>query len=60
MIRCDANVSYLLTFTNLYERNKHFLINEKAIENWTNIGTIDEITGHQITGQQTSLERSAS
>ena len=60
MISCDANVSYLLIFTNLYERNKHFLINKKAIENKTNIGTIDEITGHPRTGQQTSLDRSAS
>ena len=28
----DENVSYLLTSMNLYERNKHFFMNETAIE----------------------------
>lgn len=44
VVSFDENVSYLLlpTLTNLCERNEHFLMNETAIENRTDIGTIDE------------------
>ena len=44
VVSFDENVSYLSTMMNLYERNEHILMNETAIENRTNIGTIDEIT----------------
>ena len=33
--------------TNLYERNEDFLMDETAIENRTNIGTIDKTTRNQ-------------
>ena len=40
VVSFDENVSYSSTLMNLYERNKHFLMNETAIGNRTNIGTI--------------------
>ena len=41
VVSFDENVSH---FSHLFERNEHFLINETAIGNKTNIGTTDEIT----------------
>ena len=40
VVSFDENVSYSLTLMNLYERNEQLLMNETAIENRTNIGTI--------------------
>jgi len=40
VVSFDENVSYSLTIMNLYERNEQLLMNETAIENRTNIGTI--------------------
>jgi len=40
VVSFDENVSYSSTLLNLYERNEQFLMNETAIENRTNIGTI--------------------
>jgi len=40
VVSFHENVSYSSTLMNLYERNEQFLINETAIENRTNIGTI--------------------
>ena len=40
VVSFDENVSYSSTFLNLYEQNEQFLMNETAIENKTNIGTI--------------------
>jgi len=57
VVRFDENVSHL---SNSFERNEHLLMNETAIGNETNIGTIDEIMRNQRTypGQHLkSLER---
>lgn len=43
VVSFDENMSDLSTITKLYERNKHSLMNETAMENRTNIVTIDEI-----------------
>ena len=40
VVSFDQNVSYSLTVMNLYERNEQLLMNETAIENRANIGTI--------------------
>jgi len=40
VVSFDENVSYSSTLMNLYERNEQLLMNETAIENRTNIGTI--------------------
>ena len=40
VVSFDENMSYSSTLMNLYERNEQFLMNETAIENRTNIGTI--------------------
>jgi len=40
VVSFDKNVSYSSTLMNLYERNEQLLMNETAIENRTNIGTI--------------------
>ena len=37
MVSFDENVS---TLSNLYERNKHLLMNETTVENMTTIGTV--------------------
>ena len=41
VVSLDENVGHL---SNLFKRNEHFLMNETAIGNKTNIGTTDEIT----------------
>ena len=46
VVRFDENVSHL---SNSFERKEHLLMNETAIRNETNIGTIDEITRNQRT-----------
>jgi len=40
VVSIDENVSYSSTLMNLYEWNKQLLMNETAIENRANIGTI--------------------
>ena len=40
VVTFDENVSYSSTVMNLYERNEQYLMNETAIENRANIGTI--------------------
>jgi len=40
VVSFDKNVSYSSTLVNLYERNEQLLMNETAIENRTNIGTM--------------------
>ena len=40
VVSFDENVSYSSTLMNLYERNEQLSMNETAIENKTNIGTI--------------------
>ena len=44
VVSFDENVGHL---SNLFKRNEHFLMNETAIGNKTNIGTTDEITRSQ-------------
>ena len=40
VVSFHENVSYRSTLMNLYERNELFLLNETAIENSVNIGTV--------------------
>ena len=40
VVSFDKNVSYSPTLMNLNEQNEQLLMNETAIENRTNIGTI--------------------
>jgi len=40
VVSFDEHVSYSSTLMNLHERNEQLLMNETAIENRTNLGTI--------------------